>query len=52
VNARQCHAQAFSPSLGGLAETNHPVLGLLGFLIVVIIVLLLSGSNERLGWRR
>ena len=49
MNAHQCHAQAFTPALGGLAETSHRVLGLL---IVVIIVLLLGRGDERLGWRR
>ncbi len=48
VDVRQYCDKAFVSSIWRIAEASHRALGLL---IIVIIVLLLSRGNGRLGWR-
>lgn len=49
MDVRQYCDKAFISSIWRIAEADHRALGLL---IVVIVVLLLSRSDGRLGWRR
>ena len=52
VNLQQRYDEAFPASIRQTIATGRQTSGLLGLLIIIVIVLLLCRSNERLGWRR